>query len=276
VARIVPSSWSRDGAGVRLRRILGNRHLPMWDPFLLLDEMHSDRPEDFRAGFPTHPHRGFETVTLMWEGEVVHEDSVGNRGVIQGGGIQWMTAGRGILHSEMPRVQKAGGALWGYQLWVNLPGRAKMSRPRYQELEASAIPRVPLGDGYARVVAGALSGVRGPVEGIATAPVLLDISLEGGAFVEHPLPPTHHALVYVARGRVRLDRQAGAVSVGQLALLGTGAWWAAEALEPSRMLLFAGVPLREPIARRGPFVMNTEAELRQAFDDYRSGRLVGG
>lgn len=276
VTQLVPGHASRDGAGVELRRLLGGPSLSMLDPFLMLDEMRSRDPADFIAGFPTHPHRGFETVTLMLEGEVTHEDSAGNRGVIRGGGVQWMTAGRGILHSEMPRASEPGGELWGYQLWVNLPAREKMRAPRYQELTDSAFAPVGLGDAAGRLLAGRVGTRRGPIEGISIDPLVLDISAEAGALLTLELPPDHAAFFYVAQGSLRVPEGPGAIEAGQSAVLGAGDEWLAEATSASRVLFFAGQPLREPVARRGPFVMNTEAELRQAVADYRSGRLVGG
>lgn len=276
VERVVQSVMSRDGAGVKLRRILGNRDLRMWDPFLLLDEMRSDDPADFAAGFPTHPHRGFETVTVMLEGAVAHQDSVGNSGVIEGGGVQWMTAGRGILHSEMPRLLKPGGRLWGYQLWVNLPGRLKMQRPRYQELNASAFGWSSWMDAEARIIAGKLGKRRGPIDGIATQPLVLDVKMPAGACVREDLNAERALCLYVLSGALRLEGTAAPVQAGQMAVFGSGDSLFIEAAEDARFFVMAGKPLREPIARRGPFVMNTEAELQQAFRDYRSGRLVGG
>lgn len=276
VAQVVQSVVSRDGAGVKLRRILGNRTLPMWDPFLMLDEMRSDDPADFAAGFPTHPHRGFETVTVMLEGAVAHQDSVGNSGLIEGGGVQWMTAGRGILHSEMPRVQKAGESLWGYQLWVNLPGRLKMQRPRYQELSASSFSWSSWEDAQVRVIAGALDRLRGPIDGIATQPLVLDVKLPAGACVREDLNAERALCLYVLAGSLRLEGSAAPVREGQLAVFGAGDSLFVEASEDARFFVLAGTPLGEPVARRGPFVMNTESELQQAFRDYRSGRLVEG
>lgn len=276
VEQVVQSVVSRDGAGVKLRRILGNRDLRMWDPFLLLDEMRSDDPADFAAGFPTHPHRGFETVTLMLDGAVAHQDSVGNSGLIEGGGVQWMTAGRGILHSEMPRLLQPGGSLWGYQLWVNLPGRMKMQRPRYQELSASAFAWSAWEDGDVRVIAGGLGKRRGPIDGIATQPLVLDVKLPAGACVREDLNAEQALCLYVLAGSLRLEGSARPVDAGELAIFGAGDSLFVEATADARFFVMAGKALREPVARRGPFVMNTEAELQQAFRDYRSGRLVGG
>jgi hypothetical protein len=275
VTKVVPARPGRDGAGVSLRRALGSSALPMVDPFLMLDEIHSDRREDWIAGFPTHPHRGFETVSYLIAGTFVHEDSVGNRGVIGAGGTQWMTAGRGIVHSEMPRAE-AGEDLWGLQLWVNLPAAEKMMRPRYQELGPADIPEVDHGDGRVRVVAGAVGGRRGPVDGIRVAPTMIDVTLPAGGALRHELPGHHAAFAYVLAGAAELGRQGVRVPEGQLAVFGPGREVVARAPGGARFLLLAAAPIGEPVARRGPFVMNTEAELDQAVADYQSGRLVGG
>jgi redox-sensitive bicupin YhaK (pirin superfamily) len=273
VVQVVSQVATRDGAGVNLRRALGARPLPMLDPFLLLDEFRSDRPDDYLAGFPDHPHRGFETVTYMLEGAMEHRGSVGNRGRLAPGSAQWMTAGRGIIHSEMPRQER--GLMWGYQLWVNLPARSKMIRPRYQDIAPAAIPTLRADRSATRVIAGEALGVRGPVEGIVTAPVFLDISLERGGRVAVPLPPTHNALAEVIDGAVRIEGRE--VRRGQLAVLSTGGAVTLGCDAASgRALLLAGRPLHEPVARRGPFVMSTDEEIVQAFRDYRSGRLVEG
>lgn len=273
VERLVDATPSRDGAGVKLRRALGAAALPMLDPFLLLDEIHSDRQEDFAAGFPTHPHRGFETVSYLIAGAFEHADSVGNRGVIGAGDCQWMTAGRGIVHSEMPRAAP-GEELWGLQLWVNLPAARKMTAPRYQDMPASAIPAIELGDARVRIAAGAVGRARGPIDGIAVAPTLLEITLPAGGAVRHELPVDHTAFAYALAGEVQLGARAATARAGQLAVLGRGRELAASSDTGGRFLLIAGTPIGEPVARRGPFVMNTDAELRQAFDDYRAGRLT--
>jgi redox-sensitive bicupin YhaK (pirin superfamily) len=243
----------------------------------MLDEFHSDRPEDYVRGFPDHPHRGFETVTYMLEGAMEHKDSLGNQGRLGPGSAQWMTAGHGIVHSEMPKQER--GLMWGFQLWINLPAARKMTRPRYQDLAPDRIPEVAAGEGkgaIVRVVAGEVAGARGPVEGIVTAPVMLDVRLPPGGRFTHVLPTTHAVFAYVFDGAVRLAPRHAPTSAGELAVFGPG-----EALEASsetggRALVFAAAPIGEPVARRGPFVMNTEAELDRAFEDYRSGRLVLG
>jgi redox-sensitive bicupin YhaK (pirin superfamily) len=276
VVSVVPSSPHVDGAGVQLRKILGGRALPLLDPFLMLDEFKSDRPEDYVAGFPTHPHRGFETVTIMLAGEVAHQDSVGNQGIIAGGGVQWMTAGRGILHSEMPTTKTSGGLLHGYQLWVNLPARQKMTSPRYQEFSRDAFPWIDVDESQVRVLAGRLNRVRGPIEGVATAPLVLDATLGARGRLRHDIEPEHAAAIYVVAGAVAVGEAGTSVAQGHLAVLSSGDVADIRASSGSRVLLLAGRPLREPVARRGPFVMNTAAELDRAVADYRSGRLVGG
>lgn len=275
VTAVIEGVRSRDGAGVSLRRALGSRALPMLDPFLLLDEIHSDRPEDWQAGFPTHPHRGFETVSYLIAGTFEHADSTGTHGVIGPGDVQWMTAGRGVVHSEMPR-QEAGRDLWGLQLWVNLPARDKMQRARYQEIGAATIPELDVGDARVRVTAGVVGGTRGPVDGIRVAPALLDVTLPAGGAFRHALPGGHTAFVQVLTGTAALGARGHAVSAGALAVLGPGSELAAASAGGARLLLLAAAPIGEPVSRRGPFVMNTAAEIDQAFADYRSGRLIDG
>jgi redox-sensitive bicupin YhaK (pirin superfamily) len=274
VRAVHPHRPSRDGAGVAIRRALGHRALPDLDPFLLLDELRSDRPEDYAAGFPTHPHRGFETVSYLLAGRFEHRDSVGNHGSIGAGATQWMTAGRGILHEEMPR-QTPGELLWGFQLWVNLPAAEKMVRPRYQELAASDIPELDIDDARVRLVAGDVAGRRGPVDGVSVRPTMLDATLAAGAALRHPLPGEHAAFAYVLDGEAHLGPESRRVAAGEVAVFGDGDTIVASAEAGARLLLLAARPLREPIARRGPFVMTTDAELQQAFADYRAGRLAG-
>ena len=274
VTQVVTARPGRDGAGVNLRRALGGPALPMVDPFLMLDEIHSDDPADYAAGFPDHPHRGFETVSIVPRGSFVHADSVGNRGVIADGGVQWMTAGRGIVHSERPRAT-TGTEVWGLQLWVNLPAARKWDPPRYQDLAASVIPTAPGGDAQVRVVAGRVGATRGPVDGLATAPTLLDVTAAAGAGLHLPVAGGDAALLYVLAGAIAVGPAATAVASGQLAVLGPGDTVALTARADARLLVIAGAPLGEPVARRGPFVMTTAAELDQAFADYRAGRLAG-
>lgn len=272
VRQVVDAQGTTDGAGVRLRRSLGTRQLPMLDPFLMLDEFHSDRPEDYIAGFPSHPHRGFETVSYMIQGAVDHEDSLGNHGHLSPGSTQWMTAGRGIIHSEMPRQE--GGLLWGFQLWVNLPRARKMVAPRYQDLAPERIVEATIDDARVRLVAGEAAGRRGPVTDIATAPQMLDVAVARGGGFAQPVPASHNSFAYVFEGAVTLGSSRTRVTAGQLAVLGPGERIEAASREGGRFLLLSGEPINEPVARSGPFVMNTDDELRQAWDDYRSGRLV--
>jgi redox-sensitive bicupin YhaK (pirin superfamily) len=275
VERVVDALPSVDGAGVKLHRALGQRALGMLDPFLLLDEIHSDDPDDYAAGFPEHPHRGFETVTYMIDGAMEHRDSVGNHGHLGPGSAQWMTAGHGIVHSEMPRQER--GRMWGFQLWVNLPAAKKMIPPRYQDIAPERIAEVARDRARVRVVAGRAFGSVGPVTGIEVDPLFLDLDLEKGAALEHAVEEAHAAFVYVPAGAVRIGQAKTEVHAGQLAVLGRGdsVTVGCDAVE-GRVLLFAGRPIGEPVARSGPFVMNTNDELRKAWEDYRAGRLTEG
>lgn len=266
---------SRDGAGVTIRRALGHREFPALDPFLMLDEIRSDRPDEYQAGFPEHPHRGFETVSYVLAGAFEHRDSVGNHGRIGAGAAQWMTAGRGIVHEEMPR-QQDGGQLWAFQLWVNLPAAEKMTKPRYQELGPETIPSLTVDDAQVRLVAGELAGQRGPVDGVTVKPMLMDVSLAAGAAMrQHIACDLCSSFAYVLEGAARLGSDGRELRKGQVGVLGHGDTLAISSDAGARLLVLAGRPLREPVARRGPFVMNTDEELRQAFADYRSGRLLG-
>jgi len=277
VVKIVTGQPTSDGAGVRLRRVIGTQDLDHLDPFLLLDEFKSDRPDDYLAGFPDHPHRGFETVTYMLAGSMRHQDHVGNRGELIAGSVQWMTAGRGIIHSEMP--QQKDGLMWGFQLWVNLPARDKMTAPRYQDVPPEKVPTVALSDGAsARVLVGEAGGVSGPVNGVATQPLYLDVTLAPRGRLSHGLPAGHSAFAYVYDGRARFGplEDSTEVAAGQLAVLGDGELVnVATGDGTARFLLLAARPLREPIARYGPFVMNTREEILQAVQDYQRGTLLG-
>jgi redox-sensitive bicupin YhaK (pirin superfamily) len=278
VERIVAGRPASDGAGVRLHRMIGTPELDNVDPFLLLDEFKSDRADDYIAGFPDHPHRGFETVTYMLAGAMQHRDHAGNQGELVAGSVQWMTAGRGIVHSEMPRQRD--GLRWGFQLWVNLPARDKMTAPRYQDIAPEKVPEVELAARVrARVLAGEAGGARGPVEGIATQPSYLDVRMEARGRVAHALPPGHAAFAYVYEGRAAFGPdgpEAREVAAGQLAVFGSGdRLTARSAGDGARYLLLAARPLREPIARYGPFVMNTREELLKAAQDYQRGTFLG-
>ena len=265
-----------DGAGVELLRVIGQPALMQLDPFLLLDAFRSDDPQDYIAGFPPHPHRGFETVTYLLQGRMRHRDSAGHEGVIEPGGVQWMTAGRGIVHSEMPEQQD--GLLQGFQLWVNLPAAHKLDPPRYQEFTADEIPVETREGSRIRVIAGQTrQGTAGPVQQPLTDPLYLDVSLQAGHRFEERVPRGHNAFLFVIEGRLRLDGPDGEeydIAADSLAQLDDGDCVAATTGDrPARFLLVAGRPLGEPVARGGPFVMNHEEEIRQAFDDYRSGRM---
>lgn len=265
-----------DGAGVKLVRVIGQPALQELDPFLLLDAFRSDNPDDYIAGFPSHPHRGFETVTYLLDGRMRHKDNAGNEGVIEPGGIQWMTAGRGIVHSEMP--EQEDGRLEGFQLWVNLPASHKMTQPGYQEHDADNIPLETRPGTSIRVITGETSqGTAGPVSQPLTDPLYLDVSLEANTSFAEALPEQHNAFVYGIQGSVRLETEQGdsaTVERDQLGILSQGSTINLESEDQgARFLLIAGKPLGEPIARSGPFVMNSQAELQQAYMDYQSGRF---
>jgi redox-sensitive bicupin YhaK (pirin superfamily) len=272
VNKVVRGSPTSDGAGVKLTRLIGTQTLPDLDPFLMLDEFRSDAAADYLAGFPDHPRRGFETVTYMLAGRMRHGDNQGNVGLLRPGSVQWMTAGRGIVHSEMP--EQENGLMWGFQLWVNLPGRDKMTAPRYQDIEPEAIPTVALPQGVrVKVLAGQLGDQTGPARAASTDPTYLDVSLPAGTNFTHRLPADHTAFAYVFEGAAEIGGRP--VRRGELAVLGAGDAVAVSALPdaPARLILVAGMPIREPVAKYGPFVMNTQAEIRQAIDDYNSGRI---
>jgi quercetin 2,3-dioxygenase len=270
VGRLVRGMPASDGAGVKLNRVIGGPDLPQLDPFLLLDEFRSDRAADYLAGFPEHPHRGFETVTYMLAGRMRHRDNQGNSGLLGPGSVQWMTAGRGIVHSEMP--EQENGLMQGFQLWVNLPAKDKMTAPRYQDIEPGRIPEVESTGARVRVIAGSYRGVSGPVRAEATAPLYLDVSLEGDRKFEAPVPEGHNAFVYVYEGSIDIGGRA--VARGELAVFLAGDSVAASAGDAgARFILVAGRPLKEPVARYGPFVMNRAEEIRQAMRDFTEGRL---
>jgi redox-sensitive bicupin YhaK (pirin superfamily) len=271
VKRLVCGQETADGAGVRLTRVIGTHQLLQLDPFLLLDDFRSDNPEDYIGGFPPHPHRGFETVTYLLAGRVQHKDNAGHTGVLKAGGVQWMTAGRGVVHSEMPQQEE--GLLAGFQLWVNLPASHKMVDPRYQEFDADSILREEREQGVLlRVVAGETSrGTQGPVRDLTTPVSYFDISMPVGSRFSESLPERFNAFVYLVEGEIGIGDRV--VQPLALAHLGGGEEVVIEARQESRLLLVAGQPLNEPIARRGPFVMNNEAQLREAFDDYQAGRF---
>ncbi len=274
MVQLVKGSETSDGAGVRLRRYIASPELNMLDPFLLLDVFRSDDPDDYIAGFPPHPHRGFETVTYLLHGRMRHKDSAGHEGVIEAGGVQWMTAGSGIEHSEMPEQEQ--GLLYGFQLWVNLPAANKMRTPRYQEFEPGQIP-VETRDGHVqvRVIAGTTQqGTQGPVTDIAAAPIYYDVTLPAGQTFTEAVHPEHNGFIYVIEGGLDVKADiASSLPAESLAVLSQGDQLSVQAITDSRFLLIAGQPFNEPVARYGPFVMNTQEEIQQAFTDYRAGNF---
>lgn len=274
--KIVTAQKTSDGAGVNLHRSLGSYQLPTFDPFLLLDEFKSKNPDDYLAGFPSHPHRGFETVTYMLEGQMKHEDSNGNQGIIRSGGVQWMTAGRGIIHSEMPLQEN--GLMWGFQIWVNLPAREKMKSPHYQNIDPEAIPEIPLDNGgLIRVIAGESRGIKGIVDGVEVDPLLLDIHLKQSSQFTQVISAGYNSLIYVYKGSGGIEGGGSHIQKireGQLGVLSKGtAIKIATDSDSIRLLILSGKPINEPIARHGPFVMTNQDEIKQAIEDYRSGRF---
>ena len=265
---------TREGAGVRLLRIFGYNEARMMDPFLLLDHFGSDDPDDYLAGFPWHPHRGIETITYMIEGEVEHGDSLGNRGAIGSGDIQWMTAGSGIIHQEMPRRYE--GTMRGFQLWANLPARDKMMHPRYRGILSGQVPEVDLDGVRIKVIAGDLGGTKGAVEDVVIDPIYFDIDVPAESSFELPVGPDRTAFAYVFEGMGSFGPgESQDVSPGQLALFGEGeSISVTTGVQPVHFIFVAGKPLHEPIAWGGPIVMNTEEELELAFQEYRDGTFV--
>lgn len=274
VERLVAGIPTQDGAGVKLTRVLTQPLQHRLDPFLMLDAFGSDRADDYIAGFPDHPHRGFETVTYMLAGRMRHHDSAGHSGLLTNGGVQWMTAGRGVIHSELPEQEE--GRMEGFQLWLNLAGKDKMCTPWYRDIPSAEIPEYRADGVTVRVIAGESHGVAGAMQRDVTRPIYLDVHLEAGAAFEQPLPAGHNAFVYVYRGAVTIADSA--VAAQRMAILANGADRDGVTVragdEPARLILVAGAPLNEPIAQYGPFVMNTQAELIQAVEDFRAGRLA--
>ena len=274
VERLVVGKATSDGAGVKLTRVLTQQLQRRLDPFLMLDAFGSDHPDDYIAGFPDHPHRGFETVTYMIAGRMQHRDSAGHQGLLENGGVQWMTAGRGVVHSEIPQQEE--GVMEGFQLWLNLPGKDKMSAPWYRDFAAAELPRFVADDGVeVTVIAGESHGVAGAVVRAATAPLYLDLHLPAAARFAQALPAAHNAFVYVYRGEVSIAGTS--IPAQRMAILANDAQAdgvVVEAGVDAKVLLIAGQPLNEPIAQYGPFVMNTEQEIYQALSDFRDGRLV--
>ncbi|HWG38652.1 MAG TPA: pirin family protein [Terriglobales bacterium] len=294
VKRIVVSKPTREGAGVHLRRAFGFGNTAEFDPFLLLDDFRNDVPEDYLAGFPWHPHRGIETITYVLAGTVEHGDSMGNRGAIAPGEVQWMTAGSGIIHQEMPKGD-AAGRMHGFQLWANLPANLKMSAPRYQEIKAAEIPDITDDDGtQVRIVSGSFWGRKGPVEGVAADPIYLDVTIPPGRRRMLPVETTRHAFAYVFSGKGKFCNASGPLAVPtepvgwletgpppsevenrSLVLFDRGDELQVEAGEDGiRFLLVSGKPLEEPVAWYGPIVMNTQLQLRQAYEELERGTFL--
>ena len=273
IIRTVAGQPTSDGAGVRLTRVIGTQALAALDPFLMLDEFGSSDPKAYIAGFPDHPHRGFETITYMLDGRMRHRDNRGNEGLLTPGSMQWMTAGRGIVHSEMPEQEE--GLMRGFQLWLNLPARDKMRPAEYLDVSPEAIPVVTLAaGGTVKVLAGAFEGARGPAPARATEPLYLDVALPAEARFEAPVAADKTAFLYVYEGRVRTPDGTTVVQAPRLAELGAGDRLAVEAVAgPARFLVIGGKALNEPVARYGPFVMNTPAEIHQAISDFQRGQF---
>lgn len=278
VESVVQGIATSDGAGVKLTRVLTGQLHRRLDPFLMLDAFGSDDPDDYIAGFPDHPHRGFETVTYMLSGRMRHKDSAGNEGLLESGGVQWMTAGRGIIHSEIP--EQKDGVMEGFQLWLNLPATHKMAAPWYRDIPNTALPQYTTPEGVrVTVIAGSSNGVAGAIQRDATEPVYLDVHLPAGAVFSTALAATHNAFVYVYRGAITVGAgEAGTrVPSQRMAILGNAAnadGVTLVAQEDARLILVAGKPLNEPIVQYGPFVMNTQAQIREALADFQAGRFA--
>jgi len=276
VEQLITGKATSDGAGVKLTRVLTQSLQRRLDPFLMLDAFGSDQPDDYIAGFPDHPHRGFETITYMIAGRMQHRDNAGHEGLLENGGVQWMTAGRGVIHSEIPQQQE--GVMEGFQLWLNLPARDKLTDPWYRDFTAADLPGFVTDAGVVvTVIAGESGGITGAVTREATAPLYLDLHLPAGADFTQALPPGHNAFVYVYRGAVRIaDREIPAQRMAILSNDAEADGVTLTALGEAKVLLIAGQPLNEPIVQHGPFVMNSPQEIDQAIHDFREGRLASG
>jgi len=294
ISKLFKSRPTVEGAGVHLKRAFGYSQVPLFDPFLMLDDFHTDNPAEYLAGFPWHPHRGIETITYVLDGLVEHADSMGNKGVISAGDVQWMTAGSGIIHQEMPQKSPTG-MMWGFQFWANLPAEQKMMAPRYRDVKAADIPEVTLNSGVRiKIVSGQVNGVRGPVQDIVIDPEMLDVSVPAGTVFRHPVKEGHTAVAYVLDGEGYFDERRDAFAyemvgsgwmdlnrrcicgpetillyerVGNEVVIETGE-------QPVRFLFISGKPLNEPVAWYGPIVMNTQDELRVAFEEYQNGTFI--
>jgi redox-sensitive bicupin YhaK (pirin superfamily) len=274
IERLIEGIATSDGAGVKLTRVLSGKLQRRLDPFLMLDAFGSDNPDDYIAGFPDHPHRGFETVTYMLSGRMRHRDSAGHEGLLGNGGVQWMTAGRGVIHSEIP--EQKDGVMEGFQLWLNLPAQSKMAEPWYRDFSSKDIPEYVTDGGVTvRVIAGTSNGIEGAVSREVTEPLYLDIHLPAGSTFTTALPDTHNAFVYVYRGAVNIGNvQVMSRRMGILSNTPGTDSVTLTATEDARLILIAGKPLNEPIVQYGPFVMNTQEEIHHALDDFRNGRLA--
>jgi redox-sensitive bicupin YhaK (pirin superfamily) len=276
IRTVIKSKPAIEGAGVHLMRVFGNRETPMFDPFLLLDDFRSHNPEHYLAGFPWHPHRGIETITYVLKGDVEHGDSMGNKGVISSGDTQWMTAGSGIVHQEMPRGDDKG-RMEGFQLWANLPKSHKMMAPRYRDIKDSQVPEATLENGTkVRIICGKVGTCEGPVKGIVIDPEYLDVTIPSKSVFKRPTVQGHTVFAYVIEGRGFFDEtKTNPVENGSLCLYEDGDYiQVAAGEEPVRFLLISGKPIGEPIAWYGPIVMNTDEELQQAFEEYRNGTFI--
>ena len=273
IKKILKSRPTIEGAGVHLKRAFGYAHIPQLDPFLLLDDFHSNNPEDYIRGFPWHPHRGIETITYLLSGEVEHGDSMGNKGIIHPGDVQWMTAGSGIIHQEMPQGDQKG-TLWGFQLWANLPASQKMMPPRYRDVKKETIPEITLDNGIRiRIISGTVHGTQGPVKDIVIDPEYLDVTVPSNSAFTHEVKTGHTVMAYIIEGEGYFDK--GKEPAESLILFDEGDEVCITTINNSvRFLLISGKPLREPIAWDGPIVMNTQEELRIAFEEYHNGTFI--
>ncbi len=273
ISRILKGKPILEGAGVRLNRVFGYYEVPLLDPFLLLDDFHSDNPDDYVKGFPWHPHRGIETMTYMLQGSISHEDSIGNKGVIHGGDAQWMTAGSGIIHSEMPGQDR--GLLWGLQLWVNLPASLKMSEPQYREITSGSVPIVESGGSTVRIIAGDYEGTRGPAREIAAEPHYLDVTIGAGQSFKVDQQRNRTVFAYIIEGTAAFEQGGYSVGPGNLVLFSNGdTVQVSSGPSATRLILVSGNPFGEPVAWQGPIVMNTDRELAVAFEEYHNGTFL--
>lgn len=273
IKTILTRQPTMEGAGVHLFRVFGYNELPMFDPFLMFDDFRSDTPQDYLKGFPWHPHRGIETITYVLKGDVEHGDSLGNKGVISSGDVQWMTAGSGIIHQEMPKGDDRG-AMHGFQLWANLPASQKLIDPKYRDITADQVPNIEVQNGIRiKVIAGTLAGVQGPMDDIVIDPEFFDCSVPTGETFTHRTDPTYTAILYIIAGKGETDGTF--VDNGKLVLFDQGEQLSVKAIDETlRFLLLTGKPLHEPVAWQGPIVMNTQAELTVAFQEYQDGTFI--